>query len=405
MITPASPDTSNPELVIIGGCGHVGLPLGLAFARAGVRVVGLDIDAAKVAQTNEGHMPFVDKGADELLPRVLASGMFRCTTDAAVLGRADTVITVIGTPLDEHLNPRFEVYDDLIAADRTFLRKGQLLVLRSTVYPGTTDRIARALAEEGIEVDVAFCPERVAEGVALEEISTLPQIVSGTSERARDRAEALFRKITPDIVTMEPLGAELTKLFNNAWRYIQFATANQFFMIANEWGVDFYAIHGAMTEKYPRGRGFPRAGFAAGPCLFKDTMQLSAFDNNAFFLGHAAMLVNEGLPNYIVRRAAERWNLREMTAGVLGMTFKGDSDDPRESLSFKLKKALQRECRAVLCSDPFLVDDELVPHEQMAARCDVLFVGTPHSLYRGADFGDKPVIDIWNITKSGVSVI
>lgn len=393
------------EIVIIGGCGHVGLPLGLALARAGHKVVGLDIDATKVAQTNQGVMPFVDKGADELLPVVLKSGAFRCTTDKKCLETAEVVITVIGTPLDEHLNPRFEVYDDLIAADRTFLRKGQLLVLRSTVYPGTTERIAHALKREGIDVDVAFCPERVAEGVALEEISSLPQIVSGTSESACMRAEKLFRSLTNDIIPMEPLGAELTKLFNNTWRYIQFATANQFYMIANEYGLDFYDIHRAMTEKYPRAKNFPKAGFAAGPCLFKDTMQIATFDNNAFFLGHSAMLVNEGMPNYLVRRAMMRWPLREMTVGVLGMAFKGDSDDPRESLSYKLRKILERESRKVLCSDPFIHDPKFVTFEQAVDQCDLLFIGTPHSLYKTADFKGKTVIDIWNITKDGVAVI
>lgn len=393
------------DIVIIGGCGHVGLPLGLALARAGHKVVGLDIDAKKVAQTNAGVMPFVDKGADELLPQVLKSGGFRCTTDKACLEKAEIVITVIGTPLDEHLNPRFEVYDDLIAADRTFLRKGQLLVLRSTVYPGTTERIAAALAREGIDVDVAFCPERVAEGVALEEISSLPQIVSGTSARACERAEKLFRTLTGDIIPMKPLAAELTKLFNNTWRYIQFATANQFYMIANEYGLDFYEIHRAMTEKYPRAKSFPKAGFAAGPCLFKDTMQIATFDNNAFFLGHSAMLVNEGLPNYLVRRAMMRWPLREMKVGVLGMAFKGDSDDPRESLSYKLRKILERECRQVLCSDPFIHDARFVSLEQAVEQCELLFIGTPHSLYKTADFKGKTVIDIWNITKNGVAVI
>jgi UDP-N-acetyl-D-mannosaminuronic acid dehydrogenase len=392
-------------IVIIGGCGHVGLPLGLAFARAGRRVVGLDLDAKKVAQTNAGTMPFADRGADELLPQLLKSGLFRCSTDASVIGEAEIVITVIGTPLDEHLNPRFEVYDDLLASDRTYLRPGQLLVLRSTLYPGTTERIARAVGALGLDVDVAFCPERVAEGAALEEITSLPQIVSATSAKAQKRAEELFRAIAPQIVPMKPLAAELTKLFNNSWRYIQFATANQFYMIANECGVDFYEVHRAMTENYPRGKGFPRAGFAAGPCLFKDTMQLSSFDNNAFFIGHAAMLVNEGLPEYLVRRAARRWPLTDMTVGVLGMTFKGDSDDPRESLSFKLKKVLQRECREVLCSDPFLDDASLTSFDETIARSDLLFIGTPHTAYKTADFKSKPVVDVWNITKIGVAVL
>ena len=391
------------DIVIIGGCGHVGLPLGLAFARAGRKVVALDLDKKKIAMASEGKMPFADAGADELLPKVLKAGTFRCTADPAVIREADVVITVIGTPLDEHLNPRFEVYADLLDQDRSHLRSGQLLVLRSTVYPGTTDRVARRLAGAG--VDVAFCPERVAEGVALEEITSLPQIVAGTSERAQSRAEALFRSLTQDVIPMQPLGAELAKLYNNAWRYIQFAVANQFYMICNDQGVDFYEVHRAMTEKYPRARGFPKAGFAAGPCLFKDTMQLSAFDNNAFFLGHSAMLVNEGLPSYLVRRAAAKYDLATMTAAILGMTFKADSDDPRDSLSYKLRKGLAVECKQVLCCDPFLDGDGLVPIEKALREADIFFIGAPHTAWKQLDFGGKPVVDIWNAVRGGSSVL
>jgi UDP-N-acetyl-D-mannosaminuronic acid dehydrogenase len=393
------------DIVIIGGCGHVGLPLGLAFARAGKKVVALDLDREKVALASSGKMPFQDAGADELLPRVLKDGTFRCTTDPSVIRDVDVVITVIGTPLDDHLNPRFEVYADLLDEDHSHLRAGQLLVLRSTVYPGTTERIARRLAESESGIDVAFCPERVAEGVALEEITSLPQIVAGTSPQAQSRAEALFRALTPDIVPMKPLGAELAKLYNNAWRYIQFAVANQFYMICNDQGVDFYEVHRAMTEKYPRAKGFPKAGFAAGPCLFKDTMQLSSFDNNVFFLGHSAMLVNEGLPSYLVRRAAARYELRTMTAAILGMTFKADSDDPRDSLSYKLKKNLAVECKAVLCCDPFLADNTVVPVEEALRRADIVFIGAPHSAWKTLDFGKKPVIDIWNSVRGGTSVV
>ena len=176
-------------------------------------------------------------------------------------------------------------------------------------------------------------------------------------------------------------------------------------MIANDYGIDFYAIHKAMTDRYPRATGFPRAGFAAGPCLFKDTMQLSCFNNNALFLGHAAMLVNEGLPHYIVKKAGERFDLPNLTVGILGMTFKGDSDDPRDSLSFKLKKALAVECREVLCSDPFLDDPAMTPLEETIARADLLFIGAPHTVYKTTDFGSKPVIDIWNVSKNGMTVI
>jgi len=393
------------DIVIIGGCGHVGLPLGLAFADAGKKVVALDRDAKKVEETNAGRMPFIDKGADELLVKVLAKKTFRCTTDPAVIREADTVVTVIGTPLDEHLNPRLDVFRTLVGEYGSLLRKGQLLILRSTVYPGTTALVARSLKDAGIDIDVAFCPERVAEGVALEEIHSLPQLVAGVTPSAQKRAEALFGLLTKQTIAMEPIGAELAKLYSNAWRYIQFAAANQFYQIANDYGVDFYAIHHAMTENYPRTKSFPKAGFAAGPCLFKDTMQLSAFNKNAFFLGHAAMLINEGLPSYVVRRAAERWKLQGMTCAILGMAFKGDSDDPRDSLSFKLKKGLEVECKKVLCSDPFFQMPGFVSTEEAVAKADLVFIGTPHTLYKTYDFGTKPVVDIWRATRQGISVL
>ncbi len=392
------------SIVIIGGCGHVGLPLGLAFAQAGRDVLALDLDVEKVARTSAGEMPFADQGADELLPKVLASGKFRCTADPEVIAEAEIVVTVIGTPLDEHLNPRFDVFDDMIEAEVSSLRDGQLIVMRSTVYPGTTERVAETLARGGAQVDVAFCPERVAEGVALEEIHSLPQIVAGCSPAAQERAEALFRLLTPEIIPMRPMAAELAKLFTNAWRYVQFATANQFFMIADQNGIDFNEVHAAMTKNYPRAENLPRAGFAAGPCLLKDTMQLAAFHGNAFFLGHAAMLINEGLPNYVVKRAGMRFDLRAITAGILGMTFKADSDDPRDSLSFKLKKILEAMCREVICTDPHLEGDWLTPLDETVERADLLFVGAPHREYCGVEF-DKPTIDVWNVTTNGVSVL
>lgn len=393
------------DVVIIGGCGHVGLPLGLALANAGKTVVAYDTNAEKAAATNAGRMPFIDKGADELLPRVLADGTFRSTGDASVIARAEVIVLVIGTPVDEHLNPRFDLIREVIQDNRRYLRDGQLIVLRSTLYPGTTERVAGLIKEEGLDIDVAVCPERVAEGTALEEIESLPQIVAGTSERAQRRAEELFRRLTPDVIPMKPLAAELAKLFTNAWRYIQFATANQFYMIANDYGIDFYEVHRAMTEKYPRAKGFPKAGFAAGPCLFKDTMQLSAFHSNSFFLGHSAMLINEGLPNYLVRRLSRRYDLSKMAVGILGMTFKADSDDPRDSLSFKLRRVLQAECRDVLCTDPYLDLPWLTPLEDTLAKADLIIIGAPHKAYRNLDFGGTPVVDVWDMTKRGGAVV
>ena len=393
------------DIVIIGGCGHVGLPLGLAFARVGKKVAALDIDADLVARTNRGEMPFQDRGADELLPRVLADKTFFCTTDPSVIGDAEIIISVVGTPVDEHLNPEFHLMQNLILDHREHMRKGQLYILRSTVYPGTTARAREILQKNGLELDFAFCPERVAQGYALEEIESLPQIVAGCTDQAQKRAEELFRLVTSDVIRLSPMGAELAKLFTNSWRYIQFAVANQFYMIANDHGINFEEIHAAMVEKYPRAEGFPRQGFAAGPCLLKDTVQLSAFHTNNFFVGHSAMLINEGLPSYLVDRLSRRYELQDMTAGILGMTFKADCDDTRDSLSFKLRKILQGKCQGVLCHDPHVRSSGMSSLEEVREGSDILFIGVPHSAFHGMDFGSTPVVDVWGIIPNRMSVV
>jgi UDP-N-acetyl-D-mannosaminuronic acid dehydrogenase len=231
---------------------------------------------------------------------------------------------------------------------------------------------------------------------------TLPQIVSGCDAEAVERASALFGRIARSLIELSPLEAELTKIFANVWRYIQFATANQFFMIAADHGLDFYKIHDALTRDYPRMAGLPRSGFAAGPCLFKDTMQLSAAYHNHFALGHAAMLVNEGLPNYLVGLAKQRYDLAGMTVGILGMAFKAESDDPRESLSYKLRKLLEAEAGEVLCTDEYIKGPRFVTVEEVLARADLLFVGAPHRRYRGLEIPeDLPVVDVWNLYGRG----
>jgi UDP-N-acetyl-D-mannosaminuronic acid dehydrogenase len=315
------------------------------------------------------------------------------------------VVVVIGTPVDEHLNPTFHAMRRFFSGLLPHLVDGQCVILRSTVYPGTTEKIRDIVARSGKDVSVAFCPERVAEGKAMEELSSLPQIVSGFDERAVAMATELFGRIARSIIRLSPIEAELTKIFANVWRYIQFATANQFFMIATDYGLDFYKIYDALTRDYPRMAGLPKSGFAAGPCLFKDTMQLAAATNNTFALGHAAMLVNEGLPNFVVRHLKARHDLTRSRVGLLGMAFKGDSDDPRESLSYKLRKVLEYEAAEVLCTDVYIKDPSFHPLDEVIERSDLLVVGAPHREYRALQLpAGKPVIDIWNIYGKGASL-
>jgi UDP-N-acetyl-D-mannosaminuronic acid dehydrogenase len=396
------PETSFPAAVVVGGCGHVGLPLALALAGRGVSTVAFDVDAAAVDSVMAGRMPFEERGADELLQRTRAEGTFRASTDPAVVGAADVVIVVVGTPVDEHLNPDPQAVPRAVEELSTQLRDDQLLILRSTVYPGVTRLVEKLIAGLGRDIDVTFCPERIAEGRALVELYELPQIVCSRSPRGVERASALFRLLTDKIVVVSPEEGELAKLFTNTWRYLKFAAANQLYMIANDYGLDFERIRTAITTDYPRAADMPGAGFAAGPCLFKDTMQLAAFHNNNFTLGHASMAVNEGLPLYVVARMEQRFDLSAATVGILGMAFKPESDDIRSSLSYKLRRLLRVRAARVLCTDPYVtVDPDLVPLEQVLEEADILVVGAPHKVYREMN-PRQPTVDVWNVFGRGV---
>src|SRR6185312_1385295 len=172
------------------------------------------------------------------------------------------------------------------------------------------------------------------------ELSNMPQLISGTTPEAAEEATALFRVIAPELTVLKPMEAEFAKLFNNAYRYIEFAVTNQFYMIAKSAGLDYGEILRAVKHNYPRAAYIPTPGFAAGPCLVKDTMQLLAFARNEFALGNAAIMVNEALPLHVIGEIRRNYDLSRMTIGLLGMAFKAESDDPRASLSYKFKKGL-----------------------------------------------------------------
>ena len=389
--------------MVLGGGGHVGLPLALAFADSGWKVGIYDIDRSKIERIRQGEMPFREHGADELLPKVLASGRLVLDSDPAIMGRTDRLIVVIGTPVDEFLGPSMTVFEHAVVEIAPHVRDGALVILRSTVYPGTTEYVTQRLVERGLNVDVAFCPERIAEGYALQELSTLPQIVGADAEPAAKRATAVFAQLGSKSIRTTSREAELAKLFTNTWRYMKFAVANQFFMIADQAGVDYNNVLRAIREDYPRARDLPGPGFAAGPCLFKDAMQLAAFTSDHFPLGQAAMQVNEGLPGYIVSALQRRYGtLRGKTIGILGMAFKAESDDTRASLSFKLRKLLAWAGARVICTDPYVQDHRLVPLDQVLAESDVLILGAPHAAYRALDVGGRDVVDVWGAMDGGI---
>jgi len=392
------------DICVIGGVGHVGLPLALAFAAARQRVIIYDLNTTVMDQVRSGSMPFVEYGAEPLLAQALRDGLLTCSSEAADISRAKHVIVAIGTPVDEYLNPKLRALLDLFQQLRPHLHPSQTIIIRSTVFPRTCRQIERVLSQDGRHWKVAYCPERIAQGYAVRELKELPQIVSGSSTEAIEAATRLFGIVAPEIVHLEIEEAELAKLFSNAWRYIQFAAANQFYMLSNSVGVDFNRVREAMVRGYGRAATLPGPGFAAGPCLLKDTMQLAAFNNNSFPLGHAAMSINEGLPNYLVDVIGRRHTLSDTRVGILGMAFKADIDDIRDSLSYKLGKVLRFHGAEVLYSDEFAKDPTFISKEELVGRAQVVIVGVPHSAYKSLQVpAGVDVVDLWGVLPQPVA--
>ncbi|MBU1083969.1 MAG: nucleotide sugar dehydrogenase [Candidatus Omnitrophica bacterium] len=388
------------DVCIVGGAGHVGLPLAIVFAHKGMNVLINDINEGSMRTISEGRLPFMEHDAEPLLKKALKEKRLSFSSDPADVAKASTVVITIGTPVDEFLNPVRQTVKDCLAPLLPHLFRGGLLVLRSTVFPGMTTWLDKYLKENGKEMSVAFCPERIVQGYAIKELQNLPQIISGTTPGSEEKAAELFGKIAPSLVRLSPIEAEFAKLFSNAYRYIQFAATNQFFMMANSAGVDYHKVLEGIKQDYPRASNIPGPGFAAGPCLFKDTMQLAAFNNNNFSLGHAAMLVNEGLPLYLVEELSQKCDLEDTTVGLLGMAFKADSDDVRSSLSYKLKKLLAFRAKGLLMTDPHVTTDpSLVPLEEVISKSDVLVLCAPHKEYKDLDLKGKPILDVWGFLK------
>lgn len=386
------------DVVIVGGLGHVGLPLGIVFADKGLKVCLYDLDKKKASDVQKGIMPFIEYDAEPALKRVIENGLLHISTDAISISDGKSVIIAIGTPVDEYLNPKTRAFLEFFSGIKGHLSEEQLIIIRSTVYPRTCQQVKNSLGEG--RWHIAYCPERIVQGYAVKELKELPQIVSGLSETAEEMAAELFGNISPKIIKTSIGEAELVKLFSNAWRYVQFAVTNQFYMMSRGFCVDYDKVRHAMIEGYGRAATLPSAGFAAGPCLLKDTMQLSAFNSNNFLLGHAAMMINEGLPNFLVEELRKKHDLNRKKIGILGMAFKADIDDIRDSLSFKLGKILRFHGASVLYSDEFAKNDDFISKEELISSSDIVIIGVPHSAYKNLKIPEKKeVVDLWGIIR------
>lgn len=389
---------SHYDVAIVGGAGHIGIPLALVLADRGVRTLIYDINKAALDSLRAGHLPFSEEGGDKLLKKALKSGKLEFTHDAKKLRGVPAIVVTIGTPIDEFHNPNFTPLTRCLEAILPHLENTQTIILRSTVAPGVTDFLERFLRQRGTKVGLAFCPERIVQGKGIEEIQTIPQFVSATSPQALKVVRDLFSKVSPLVIEMSPLEAEFGKLICNAFRYMMFAATNQLYMMCTQAGVDYVGLLQKMRRGYPRMAYIPGPGFAAGPCLMKDTMQLFAFGRHRFPLGQIAMNTNEGLPDFLVDQLRSRMKLRGRKVGILGMAFKAESDDIRDSLSYKLGKILRFEGADVMYSDEYVKDPTFVSKELLCRQAEIIIVGVPHKAYQKLRIPKQvEMIDLWGI--------
>ena len=394
--------------VAVIGLGRVGLPLALSFADRGLRTIGIERQQSVLDQVAASQMPFSETGTQELLERVMESGSLELTRAVQDAASADHIVLTLHTPSHVHIEIDIShvrgVIDDLLPV----LREGHSLILRSTVAPGTTEWVAGYIEQRrgfrvGEDLFVSHVPERIAENHFLEEIATLPCIVGGVGESSGTRAAELFDAFGTEIVQTSPVQAELAKIWTNILRYTQFALPNLLMMECEQYGANVFDVIELINHDYPRG-GMARPGLTAGACLRKD-FTFSEERSSAPGMLLAVSRVHETVPLFIVKGLKSRLggSLRDLKVAVLGLTFKRDSDDVRDSLSYKLVRMLERELAHVARHDPHVPTDS-EPLEAVLEGADAVVVATNHSAFEGL-LERLPegtlVVDPWNVTGSG----
>jgi|TARA_B110000003_G_scaffold268831_1_gene298961 UDP-N-acetyl-D-mannosaminuronic acid dehydrogenase len=387
---------NNKKISIIGGAGHVGFPLGIVFASKGFKVHLVDKNKDFLTDIKNGIPPFLEKGAKKILKKVLKEKKVFTNLDYEPVTTSKFIVICIGTPIDSNLKPKIKEFLNFFYLLKKLINKSQIIIIRSSIFPGVFNKVCKILKNS----NVVYCPERIVQGKSIEELPRLPQIIAGNNNKSIYLTKKLFKKIATKIIITTVLEAELVKLFSNANRYVNFSIANQLYMICKENKLNFSRVRNIMRDGYERNLNLPTAGFTAGPCLLKDTMQLSSFYKNKFSLGHTAMHINENIPKFLIDDLKKKYNLKKKSIGILGLAFKAETDDIRDSLAIKLVKYLKKNKLKVFQSDEYYKNQFTVKKELLIKKSDIIIIAAPHENYKKIKFPKKKiVVDIWGIKK------
>lgn len=386
------------SISIIGGAGHVGFPLGLAFGSKKYKVNLIDTNKNNLNKIKSGLPPFYEIGAQKILKKCLKKNALFFSNDLKTVKTSKFIIICIGTPINKKLKPEIKYFLSLFYKLSKIISKNQILIVRSSVYPGVIKKILTILKKNSN--NIVYCPERIVQSKALIELPKLPQVISGFDKKSIKEVSKLFKHICNKIIISSIQEAELIKLFSNANRYINFAIANQLYIMCEKYHVDFDRIRKMMKLGYERNLNLPSSGFTAGPCLLKDTMQLSSFYKGKFDLGSSAMKINESMVDLVIEKVKNIKNSSKKTIGVLGVAFKAETDDVRDSLSIELIKKLKKRRFKVLYNDVYHKDPKQHEIKVVIKKSDIIIIGAPHKKYENLKFSkNKSVIDIWGFLK------
>jgi UDP-N-acetyl-D-mannosaminuronic acid dehydrogenase len=389
------------DILVVGGAGHIGLPLSLFLFSKYQAVTIFDISTKAVSDINKGKMPFVEHGCEEILKQTVRSQRFHAINDLSESeGKLWPVaIIIIGTQLLENQQPdRLGVFE-CVKSILGNLQRGALLILRSTIYPGTTVLVEELLATQGrSDIRVVFAPERIAEGFALEELQDLPQIVGSNNKIAGDLGKSFFISLGNVVVEASANEAEIIKLLTNVYRFAHFAIANALYLTSENLGFNYSRIFKLMTDQYPRLESLPKPGYVGGPCLIKDSIQLNSFIGGDSSLIQFALKANRDMVDHTVAKTlAFRKENKQFVVGVIGLSFKPDIDDFRDSPIVEVMRKLKVEKVKVFYSDPYVQTEEFDKRtiDELQEISDVILIGTLHSDYKGLQL-TKPSFSVWN---------
>ena len=383
------------EITIIGGAGHVGLAFALICISKKIKVHINDINVDSLEIIKKGRLPHKENNAEKILKIGIKKKLLTFSSSLKDIKLNKINVVCLGTTIDEFFNSEHKKFISYFKKLKNVINSNQHIIIRSTVYPGTTDFLYNFFKKNKKNIKLSFYPERFVQGSAIDEFNKYPQIMGSVNKNSEKECLNFLKLFSKDVIVLKPMEAELTKLFLNSYRYVRFSIANQFYKISDKLNLDYQKIDHAMNFKYQRG-DIPSPGLTSGPCLFKDTMQLYSFAKNDFNLGINAMKTNEGIVTYIVNKLKKQNNLSKKIIGILGMAFKAEIDDNRSSLSYKLKKNLLIEAKKVLTTDPYVKNDkDIISLQSVLKNSDILILATPHKIYKKIKT-KKKIIDIWN---------